>query len=323
MSFIIRLSQLLTRSLAILTLLFAALGFFIPQFFTSITYIIPYLLGIIMFGMGLTLTPKDFSAVFTKPLYVLLGVAAQFIIMPGLAYILVTVFSVDPMITVGVLLVGSCPGGTSSNVITYLSKGDTALSVTVTSITTLMAPVATPFLLSILAGKIIDIAFIPMMISIIQMVLVPIFAGVIIRMLLKQKIELITPLLPTVSVIGIIMIVAIVVAANKVRLQEVGLIIIMLVILHNLLGYAIGYLVAKLFGLKLPQRKAIAIEVGMQNSGLGATLAIKHFDPIAAVPSAIFSVWHNISGAILANIFAKMQDKDEELPRSSSLTTNS
>ena len=309
MRFLNLFSEFIGKTFAIWTLLFAILGFFIPSAFIPLKDLIVYFLGIIMFGMGLTLTIKDFSEVVKKPLQVLLGVCAQFIIMPLLALALVKLFNIDPLLALGVVLVGSCPGGTSSNVITYLSRGDVALSVTITSITTLLAPFMTPLLLKQLAAESIDVSFYAMMMSIINFVIVPIALGLLVRIILGARVAIITPALPIVSVFGIVMIVAIVVALNQARLQETGLLIIGIVILHNTFGYLFGYIIARIMGLGLAQRKAIAIEVGMQNSGLGAALASKHFDPIVAVPSALFSVWHNISGAILANFFAKLSDK--------------
>ncbi|MBS7817097.1 bile acid:sodium symporter family protein [Wohlfahrtiimonas chitiniclastica] len=306
------LSTFVGKTFAAWTLLFAVLGFVFPEVFVSLKGMITYLLGIIMFGMGLTLTPHDFSEVVKKPLQVLLGVCAQFIVMPLLALALVKIFNIDPLLALGIVLVGSCPGGTSSNVITYLSKGDVALSVTITSISTLLSPIMTPLLIQLLADKSIDVSFYAMMMSIVNMVIVPIVLGVIVRMVLRSKVQYVTPVLPLISVFGIVMIVAIVVGLNQVRLKETGMLLIGLVILHNTFGYVIGYIVARMMGLGLAQRKAIAIEVGMQNSGLGASLAVKHFDPIVAVPSAIFSVWHNISGAILANIFARMENSSSE-----------
>lgn len=309
MRFLHLFSEFIGKTFAVWTLLFAFLGFFVPALFVPLKDLIVYFLGIIMFGMGLTLTVKDFSEVVKKPLQVLLGVCSQFIIMPLLALALVKLFNIDPLLALGVVLVGSCPGGTSSNVITYLSRGDVALSVTITSITTLLAPFMTPLLLKLLAAESIDVSFYAMMMSIINFVIVPIALGLVVRVILGAKVAAITPVLPIVSVFGIVMIVAIVVALNQARLQETGLLIIGIVILHNTFGYLFGYIVARIMGLGLAQRKAISIEVGMQNSGLGAALASKHFDPVVAVPSALFSVWHNISGAILANFYAKMVDK--------------
>lgn len=301
-------SDLIGKTFAIWTLLFALLGFFIPSMFNSLGWLITYFLGIIMFGMGLTLTVDDFSQVAKKPWQVLLGIVAQFAIMPLLAVALVKIFNIDPLLALGVVLVGSCPGGTSSNVITYLARGDVALSVTITSITTLLAPLMTPLLLKLLASENIDVSFYAMMMSIVNFVIVPIVLGLVVRIIMRSNVKYIMPVLPIISVFGIVMIVAIVVALNQARLQDTGLVILAIVILHNTFGYLFGYVVARIMGLGLAQRKAIAIEVGMQNSGLGAALANKHFDPIVAVPSALFSVWHNISGAILANIFARMKD---------------
>ena len=298
-------SRLVGSTFAVWTLLFAAAGFFAPGFFVPLKGSINWLLGIIMFGMGLTLSGRDFSEVVKRPLDVLIGVVAQFAIMPALALALTLVFDIDPMLAIGVLLVGCCPGGTSSNVITYLSRGDVALSVTITSVTTLMAPIATPLLLKLLASKYLAIEAGPLFVSIVTVVIAPIVLGAIARLLLKQRVEKITPLLPLVSVTGIVLIVATVVALNQERLQETGLVILGVVVLHNLLGYALGYLVSWLRGMPLPQRKTLAIEVGMQNSGLGAMLATAHFSPLSAVPSALFSVWHNISGALLATWFRR------------------
>lgn len=293
------------RTFAIWTLLFALAGFFVPALFINLKFLIVPLLGIIMFGMGLTLNVKDFSELFSRPLQVLLGTASQFLIMPLVAWLLTKLFALDPMLALGVILVGSAPGGTSSNVITYLSKGDVALSVTITGISTLLAPLVTPLLLKFYAGEILHIALLPLMVSIAKMVLIPIGLGLLINHLLKDKIKPLTNVLPLVSVVGIVMIVAIVVAASKDKIVEIGLVIAFIVMLHNIGGYMLGYLLSKLFGFELPQQKAISIEVGMQNSGLAAALASANFHPVAAVPAAMFSVWHNISGAILANYFSQ------------------
>lgn len=302
---LIKISQFIGRTFAYWTIAFALAGFYAPELFVPLKGYIAYILGIIMFGMGLTLSTKDFSEVVKQPKQVLIGVLGQFIIMPSLALILTLIFKVGPEISLGILLVGCCPGGTSSNVITFLAKGDVALSVTITSLTTLLAPIVTPLLLLLLAGKLIDIAFWPMMISIIQMVIIPIVIGALVRAILGQRIQKVMPVLPIISVSGIVMIVAIVVALNQLKIKEIGLLVGFIIILHNMLGYLIGYLLAKYTGMAMPQRKAITIEVGMQNSGLGASLAAIHFSPLAAVPSALFSVWHNISGALLANFFQK------------------
>ena len=227
-------------------------------------------------------------------------------------FILVTVFQLPPELAVGVILVGCCPGGTSSNVMTYLAKGDVALSVGMTACTTIMAPIVTPLLVLLIAGQTVDVAVWDMFISIVQVVLVPIAAGFIINKLFEKFAKEFSRVLPLISVIGISLIIMAVVAANAQSLMSVGLLIIVVVMLHNVCGYALGYLAGRLLGLSKAQRRTLSIEVGMQNSGLATSLATVHFAtmPLAAVPGAVFSVWHNISGAIYANILARSAGDD-------------
>ena len=268
------------------------------------------LLGIVMFGMGMTLKLDDFKIVFTKPKAVICGIFEQFIIMPGLAWILCMVFQLPTELAVGVILVGCCPGGTSSNVMTYLAKGDVALSVGMTACTTIMAPVVTPALVLLIAGESIDVSYVSMLISIVQVVLVPIILGFLINRFLSKVGEVCGKILPLVSAIAISLIIMAVVAANASKLMTSGLLVVAVVILHNLCGYGIGYGAAKLLGLNPEQMRTISIEVGMQNSGLATSLATVHFAamPMAAVPGTVFSVWHNISGAVYANILARTAD---------------
>ncbi|OXS68533.1 sodium transporter [Lysinibacillus sp. KCTC 33748] len=306
-----RFSQFVSNTFAIWVLLFAALAFFIPSGFSWIGAYITTLLGIVMFGMGLTITVADFKEVLTRPKDVTVGVVGQFLIMPTLAFLLVKLFNLQPEIAIGVILVGCCPGGTSSNVMTFLSKGDVALSVTVTSITTLLAPIVTPGLIYLFASEYIDVAPSALFMSIVKVIIIPIALGFIVQKFFNKQAKASVKVMPLVSVVAIVAIVAAVVAGNQQKIAETGLIIFAVVVLHNCLGYFIGYLFGKIFGMNLAKKKAIAIEVGMQNSGLGASLAVAHFSPLAAVPSAIFSVWHNISGPILATIFSRMNDKDK------------
>ncbi|KOP78711.1 sodium transporter [Lysinibacillus sp. FJAT-14745] len=306
-----RFSQFISNTFAIWVLLFAALAFFIPSGFSWIGAYITTLLGIVMFGMGLTITVADFKEVLTRPKDVAVGVVGQFLIMPILAFLLVKLFNLQPEIAVGVILVGCCLGGTSSNVMTFLSKGDVALSVTVTSITTLLAPIVTPGLIYLFASEYIDVAPSALFMSIVKVIIIPIALGFIVQKFFNKQAKASVRIMPLVSVVAIVAIVAAVVAGNQQKIAETGLIIFAVVALHNCLGYLIGYLFGKIFGMNLAKKKAIAIEVGMQNSGLGASLAVAHFSPLAAVPSAIFSVWHNISGPILATIFSRMKDKDK------------
>jgi len=304
-----RLSQFIGRTFAIWTLLFAVLAFFSPDTFKWIGPYVVTLLGIIMFGMGLTLSKEDFAEVGRRPLTVLIGVLGQFIIMPALAWILCKLLSLPPEIAVGVILVGCCPGGTASNVMTYLARGDVALSVAITSVTTLLAPVVTPALIYLLASAWLEVSATAMFWSIVQVVILPIVLGVIVQSVLGTRVKACVDVLPLVSVVAIVAIVAAVVAGNQQRIATSGLLIFAVVVLHNGLGLLLGYLLAKLFGLNVAQRKTMSIEVGMQNSGLGVALATAHFSPLAAVPSAIFSVWHNISGPIAATVYQRFKDE--------------
>ena len=268
---------------------------------------INYLLGVVMFGMGLTLNLNDFKIVFSRPKDVIIGCLAQFTIMPLLAWGLATVFQLDEALALGVVLVGCCPGGTASNVITYLAKGDLALSVGMTGISTLLAPLLTPLLTWALAGKTVDVDVAGMLLSILWVVILPIVVGLIVKWLWPKFTEKATDYLPAISTIAIALIVAIVIAANANKLMAGGLIIVVVVMLHNLCGLSLGYLIGRMLGLSEPKKRAISIEVGMQNSGLASSLATIHFAayPLATIPGAIFSVWHNISGAMVAYFYRK------------------
>lgn len=264
------------------------------------------LLGVIMFGMGLTLRADDFRIVFSRPKDVLVGCLAQFTVMPLLAWMLARVFALDEALTVGVVLVGCCPGGTASNVITYLAKGDLALSVGMTGVSTLLAPILTPLLVWLLAGKSVDVNVMGMLLSILWVVILPIAAGLIVKRLWPRYTSAATAYLPALSSIAICAIVLIIIAANAGKLLSGGLIIILVVMLHNLCGLGIGYGIGTIMSMSAAKRKAISIEVGMQNSGLASSLATLHFAtyPMATIPGAVFSVWHNISGALVARLFS-------------------
>ena len=267
-------------------------------------------LGIIMFGMGLTLTVPDFAMVFRHPLPVLLGLIAQYVIMPLIAVTLTWVFNLDPTIAVGVILVGCAPGGTSSNVITYLSKGDVALSVTMTSISTLLAPLITQVLTLWLADNYLPVSASDMAMSIVKMVLVPVIGGLVVRWLAGRWIAKILPILPWVSVLGITYVVIAVVSRSADSIVEAGLLVLLVVVLHNGLGYLLGYGAGKLFKRSERVSRTMSVEVGMQNSGLAATLAGQYFDPVSALPAAVFSVWHNISGGLLSLFYRARPTKD-------------
>ena len=316
MPHLLKLTQFVSKTFALWVLLFAFLAFVSPETFLEIRGYIPYLLGIVMFGMGITLTFNDFSEVVKHPKSVIVGVVGQFVIMPAIAFALAKLFALPTDLAIGVILVGACPGGTSSNVMTYLAKGNTALSVACTTISTLLAPLLTPIIFYVLASQWIDIDASAMFASVLKMVLFPIFLGLVIRALFKKQMAQISQTMPLVSVIAIVLILAAVVAGSKDKIIDSGLLIFGVVVLHNCLGYLIGFIAAKALRLNNYDSKAIAIEVGMQNSGLGAALATAHFNPIAAVPSAVFSFWHNVSGPILANYFSTLKNQHDEDPLS-------
>ncbi|HBM1866662.1 bile acid:sodium symporter family protein [Acinetobacter nosocomialis] len=306
MSALLRFTHFVQKTFALWVIVFAALALWQPEFFVWLKAYIPWILGIIMLGMGMTMTVDDFKGVLQSPKAVLIGVVAQFVVMPGLAFVLCKLFNLPPEIAVGVILVGCCPGGTASNVITYMAKGNVALSVACTSVSTLLAPVLTPAIFYLLASQWLKIDAASMFISILQVVLLPIVIGLILRTWLKRQVESYIQVMPLVSVIAIVAIVAAIIGGSKAAIFQSGLLILAVVILHNGLGYLLGFTAARFFKLPYADIKAIAVEVGMQNSGLGVALAAVHFaaSPITAVPSAIFSLWHNISGPALATYWA-------------------
>jgi len=307
-----RISNIATSYFALWVIIFAIIAFFLPNYFTWIAPHVTLLLGIIMFGMGLTLTVDDFKRVFTAPKAVFIGAFAQYLFMPLTAFLLAKLLNLPAEVAAGVILVGSVPGGTASNVMTFLAKGNTALSVTMTAVTTLLAPILTPTMTYIYASQWLEVSFWAMFMSIVKVVLIPIVLGLVLRYLFDETVKKTMPVLPLISAIGIILVVMAVVSTSQERILTTGLLIFVVVILHNLIGYAIGYLIGKLFKFNLADTKALSIEIGMQNSGLAASLALVHFTPLAAIPGAIFSVWHNISGALLANWLAKRGNDDGE-----------
>lgn len=305
-------SAFLGKTFAVWVIVAACLAYVFPESFKFLAGYISILLGIVMFGMGLTLKASDFSEVFKRPKDVLIGILGQFVIMPVLAWLLCVLLCLDQEIAVGVILVGCCPGGTASNVMTFLGKGDVPLSVTISACTTLLAPIVTPALIYVFARQWVEVDPMSMFLSIVNIVILPIVAGVIINALFKKAVRNVVPALPLISVVAIVLIVSAVVSVSQQQIARTGLIIFAVVVLHNCLGLALGYVLAKMFGMSMAKKKALSIEVGMQNSGLGVALAMAHFSPLSAVPSAIFSVWHNISGPILATIFANIKNDPQD-----------
>ena len=302
-------AKFLVDDMAVFVVLAGALGAWHPELLAWVGGYVSWMLGIVMFGMGMTLSVDDFRAVLRQPRYVAIGVAAQFLIMPLVAFGLVQAFGLPPELAIGVILVGTCPGGTASNVISYLARGDVALSVSMTMTTTLLAPIVTPALTYFYADARIEVSAGAMMISIAEMVLAPVLLGLAAHHLLGRRIAHIEPVLPVISVVCIVLLVGGVVALSASKLFAVGPMMAVIVVLHNVIGLALGYGLAKICRMDSRRARTVSIEVGMQNSGLAAALAVLYFNPAAAIPGAIFSVWHNISGSLVANYFARRDEK--------------
>ena len=297
-----------------LVLVLAVVALLVPQAFSMFkpTLINP-VLGIIMFGMGMSLKFDDFKIVFSRPKDIIIGCLAQFTIMPLLAWVLSRLFALDQALAVGVILVGCCPGGTASNVITYLAKGDLALSVGMTATSTVLAPVLTPLLVWLLAGQSVDVDVAGMLLSILWVVILPIVTGLIVKWFWPRFTERATDYLPAVSSLAIAFIVSVIISVNAQKLLMGGFVIILVVVLHNLSGLCLGWFLGRVLRLSDAKRRAISIEVGMQNSGLASSLANLHFAayPMATIPGAVFSVWHNISGAIVARLYNRLSARRE------------
>ncbi|GAK08034.1 bile acid:sodium symporter family protein [Geomicrobium sp. JCM 19038] len=288
---------------AFIVVAFSVIALLYPPLFSWLSPYIPYLLGVVMLAMGLTIKLRDFSIVFKRPLPMLIGGIGQFLIMPLIAFGIAVLFQLPPELAAGLILVGACPGGTSSNVMVYLARGDVALSVAMTTVSTVIAPIMTPLMILLLANQWMPIDASSMLLSIVQVIIVPVSLGILINYFFPKVASLGRTALPNISIFAIVLIVSAIVAVNQENLITVGLLLFVAVILHNGLGLFVGYIVAKWCGLNEEQRRTISFEVGIQNSGLGGTLATLHFSPLAALPSAIFSVWQIISGPILVSFW--------------------
>ena len=287
-------------------ILFSSAAFFFADVFTPLKGLIKPGLGIIMFGMGMTLLPQDFLRVTTMKRAVGCGILGQFLLMPLLAYLLAKGFRLSDELAMGFIILGCCPGGTASNVIAYLAKADVALSVTMTACSTILGVLVTPLLIKLLGGSYLPVDAFAMFKGIVTMVLIPVALGIAIRSALKEKVRTVVDVFPAISVLVIVLIIATIVALSKEKLPEVIGVLGVLVVAHNTLGMATGYGLAALFKLPESARRTVAIEVGMQNSGLGVALASEHFkSTLVALPSSLFSIVHNLTGSIMANIWGR------------------
>ena len=288
-------------------ILFSAWAFLKPQYWTDISFLIVPLLSVVMFSMGLTLTIEDFLKIFKNFKIVCLGILLQFLIMPILGFLLVKSFNIEQIIGIGVILVGCAPGGTASNVICFLAKGDVALSISLTICSTILAVFFMPALFWLYTGSNIEIPVYQMMLSIFNIIIIPVFLGIILNSITFFNLEKIKLCLPLIAVIAIIFIIAIIIASNANQIFKYGPKIFFIVICHNLLGIFLGFYLCKKMNYSEKIAKTLAIEIGMQNSGLATALAIKFFGPLAGLAGAFFSIWHNISGQILASYWKRKQ----------------
>lgn len=297
-----KLASFLSLNIGFIILIGSLFAFWKPA---AISWAVNYtslFLGTAMFGMGLTIHVSDFRMMLRHPKDIFLGACCQYTIMPLMAWALCRLFRLPPDLAIGVILVGCCPGGTASNVITYIAGGDVALSVGMTITSTLLAPVLTPALTYLLGGAWVQVSFWAMVLSVVKVVLLPVLAGIALQYFFHEQVEKIREVLPLISVIAIVMIISGIVAVNREKLLESGLLVFGIVMLHNLLGMGAGFLMTRIFHEDYRKTTAIAIEVGMQNSGLAVSLAAVNFaaNPLATLPGAIFSVWHNIAGSLFA-----------------------
>ena len=299
--------DLVTRLFPIWAIALSMLAYTMPAPFTELKPAIVPLLTVIMFSMGLTLSIDDFKRALSMPRLIITGLLLQYSIMPFAALAIATIFQLDPALTIGMILVGACPGGTASNVITYLARGNVALSISLTSISTILAIVLTPAITLLIADTSIQVPAARMFVSILYIVIFPVALGLALKHFFAYRIKTVEHYLPLIAVAAIVLIIAIITALNAKQFSQLGITVLLAVVLHNAIGLLTGYGSSRLMGYPARECRTLAIEVGMQNSGLAVALAIKHFSAAAALPGAIFSIWHNISGSALAFFWSKKQ----------------
>ena len=300
----------LTRLFPLWALLLSAAAYFSPSTFTPIGAYVTILLTLIMLTMGVTLTVDDFKRIVKRPAPVAAGIVLHYLVMPLAAWLIAKLFRMPPDLTAGMVLVGSVASGTASNVMIYLSRGDVALSVTISTLSALVSVFATPLLTELYVDASIHVDVHAMLMSIVQIVVVPIVLGLLVNIFCGKLVRRVEPYLSLVSMVAILLIIAAVVAGSQAHIASVGLVVLLGVILHNALGLLGGYWGGRLLGFDEAICRTLAIEVGMQNSGLAAALGKLYFTPLAALPGALFSVWHNLSGSLLAGYWRGRPPKD-------------
>ena len=291
-------------SFIIFIIFFLTLSIILPNSLSVFKNFIPFFLGLVMFGMGMTLNFSKVKKVLSKPYVIVTAVCLQFSAMPLAAYILIKIFSLPPEYALGIIILGSCPGGTASNLIAYLCKADVALSILCTFISTLFSVILTPFLIFFLTNENINIEVKSLIKSSFFIVFFPVLFGLLLNPFLKN-VKIINIFLPKISEFFIALIIGVIFSLNIENIQNVSYLLLLSIVIHNLFGLTVGYFVASILRLSNKEKKTFAIEVGMQNSGFGMTLSLIHFGKMVALPSAIFSLWHNISSVVLVYLWKK------------------
>lgn len=300
-----KLSNLITRYFTLWLILCSTLAFFFPDTLKASGGWITNMLCLIMLGMGLTMKFDDFKLVFSRPRDVIVGIILRYTIMPLVGFCVSKILGLPPALAAGLILVGCCPSGTASNVICFLAKGDVALSVTVSSFNILLAPILLPPTFLLLAGQYVHVDAVGMFLDTVKVVLIPVIAGILLRKYYENFVERFMKAIPVITIIIMIWVIAIVVAVSAAKLATVAVIAFLAVAIHNGTGFALGYGISKAIGMAENKARAICFEVGIEMSGLAVVLAMAHLDPLAAVPGAIFSVWHNMIGGFIAGYWAK------------------
>lgn len=309
-----RIAGYITKYLVVLVVIAVILAYIFPWLFIPLKPFIEWFFAFTMFGIGTLLTVKDFEPIFRKPRIVLLGILAQFVIMPIAAFVIVKLLNLPAALAFGLILAGAVPDAMAAGVMSYIAEADVALSVALTTGTTLISPAVTPAFMYVLARQYVPVQFWPMFVSILLMVVIPLFIGLMVRHCYPSYVEKVRPVFPAISTIFIAFICALVVALNREALGRVSGIIFVAVVLLNVTGLILGYWAGALFRFVKSQRRTLAIGVGMQNAGLGAVLAIKYASPEAAIPNALFATWCIISAAVLAGFWNRQGNAEKNKP---------
>lgn len=303
--------KFITKYFSVWIILGVIAAFFNPEPFKPLAKYVPYCIMAVMLSMGLTVSVGDFKLVFSCPKDVFWGIVLRYMIMPFIALGLTKLLNLPPVLAAGLILVGCCPSGVASNVMTFLAKGDTALSITVSSINTIIAPFVTPFIFAFLVGSIVPVDANAILMDILKIVLIPVFLGAVIRAVASDFVDKIMDIIPIISVIAIFVTTSSGFALSAGSLANVALIAFVAVVMHNLLGLTTGYWAARGVGMPHFKAKALCFEIGMENGGLAMALALAHLAPLAFIPAAIFNLIHNVSGPILAGHWREKEEKRE------------